>query len=47
VTVTPAAALVLGRSERTAYGERFGPVTRAFGTASIAVTLHRRAPAPE
>jgi hypothetical protein len=42
VTVTPAAAFVLGRSERTSYGERIGPVTRSFVTASIGVSVHRR-----
>jgi hypothetical protein len=41
VSVRPAAALVWGRAERTSSGQRYGPTTKAFGTASLAVSVHR------
>jgi hypothetical protein len=44
VSWTPAVALVAGRARRTSYGERFGPTTSVFGTASIGVTFHRPRP---
>lgn len=48
LSVRPGAAVVWGRAERTSYGLRYGPTTRAFGTASLGVSLHRsRSAAPE
>jgi hypothetical protein len=41
VSVRPAAAVVWGRAERTSYGQRYGPTTKAFGTASLALSVHR------
>lgn len=42
VSWTPAVALVMGRAQRTSYGQQYGPVWSMFGTASLGVTLHRR-----
>ena len=41
VSWIPSIAVVAGRAERTSYGDRFGPTTSVFGTASLGMTLHR------
>jgi hypothetical protein len=43
-SIRPAAAVVWGRAERRSDGERFGPTTRVFGTASLAVSVHAARP---
>lgn len=42
VSFTPSASVVVARGERNSYGMFGGPFTTAFGTASVAVTFHRR-----
>ncbi len=42
VSLIPSASLVLGYGNRSSYGRREGPFTTAFGTASLAVSFHRR-----
>ena len=37
-----AVAVVAGRAQRTSHGRQYGPVTSAFATASLGITLHRR-----
>ena len=44
MSIRPAAAIVWGRAERTSFGQRYGPTTRAFGTASLGVSLHGARP---
>jgi hypothetical protein len=45
-SIRPAAALVWGRAERRSDGQQFGPTTRVFGTASLAVSVHRARAGP-
>ena len=41
VSYVPALSFVVGRAERTSHGQKFGPETAVFGTASLSVTFHR------
>jgi len=47
VSWTPAVAVVAGQSRRDRYGNRDGPVSSVFATASMGVTLHRRRVKPD
>lgn len=42
VAWTPAVAVVAGQSRRDRYGNRDGPTSSVFATASVGMTLHRR-----
>lgn len=42
VSWTPAVAVVAGQTRRDRYGNRDGPVSSVFATASLGITFHRR-----
>jgi hypothetical protein len=42
VSLIPSASVVVARGERSSYGASQGSFVTAFGTASVAISLHRR-----